>query len=266
MNSLWSVRMRAAAEGTGRPKHLSGAERLVSETGMEAVVQAMLARAQGRSPDKIQITIERVPSGGCHWIPCLPVQTVITSRPNAAATVAAGLLAEAGVAPAVAQAALSALQTGLGPGGTSLRGASLWDLQTGTRLERDPERGVRTSRFDYADAQAAQDALDAQGLTHFRTREALAVATKTLWAGVAAELCWSDEPDYTTGYVATPCAGYVRLPDFKPEGACGGRIFFLDAGQTDLETCLRRLERAYVVIESPTNVSAPVSAAEFRHP
>ena len=112
-------------------------------------------------------------------------------------------------------------------------------------------------------ARVIDAALAAQGLTHFRTREALAVATKTLWAGVVAELCWSDEPDYTTGYVATPLAGYVRLPDFKPDGAAGGRIFFLDTRNTDVEHCIGRLEREYVLLQPPVSVAAPVHAADF---
>ena len=255
--------MRAAAEDADGPRHLSGAERIVRESYLETAVQEMLRRAHGRAPDTIKITCERVPADACCAIPCLPLHTVITSGPEEAAQFAAGLLGDAGVTPLVIQAAFGALRAGLGPGGTSLRGASLWDYQSGARLESDPERGVRTSRFDYADAGAAQDALAAAGLTHFRTREALAVASKTLWAGVAAELCWSDEWDYTTGYVATPGVGYVRLPEFKPEGAQGGRIFFVDTGQTDLTTCLRRLEREYALVETPGVIHAPVSMMEF---
>ena len=34
--------------------------------------------------------------------------------------------------------------------------------------------------------------------------------------GVVAELCWSDDPDYTTGYVAGKNIGYVRIkPIYK---------------------------------------------------
>ncbi len=252
-----------AAQGSDSARHLSGAERLVPETRVEGVVQEMLARAQGRSPDSIQITCERVPASVCCFIPCLPVYSAITSGPDEAAQFAAELLADAGVEAGVARDALAALRMGLGAGGSSLRGASLWDRQTGARLEKDPKRGVRTSRFDYSEAGAVRDALGAAGLTHFRTREALAVATKTLWAGVAAELCWSDEPDYLTGYVATPRAGYVRLPGFKPHGARGGRIFFVDTGQIDLEACVRRLEREYALIEPPITVYPPVSATEL---
>ena len=259
--------MRASASPVpGVSRHLSGAERLVPDDALDGVVSELFTRAQGRSPDCVQITVERVPAGVCvHHVTCLPVHTVLTSGPDAAAQFAVELLAEAGVASAVARAALTALETGLGPSGMGLRGASLWDRRTGTRLEPDRERGVRTSRFDYSEAgaEAIDRALAAQGLTHFRTREALAVATKTLWAGVAAELCWSDEPDYTTGYVATPQAGYVRLPHFKPDGAAGGRVFFLATDNTDVDRCIGRLEREYALLHPPARVSAPVHAAEY---
>ena len=136
--------MRAAASPEpGVSRHLSGAERLVSQSALDGVVQELLARSQSRSPDTVQITVERVPAGACVSVPCLPVHTVMTSGPDMAAAFAAGLLAEAGVTPGVARAALGALQVGLGPSGTGLRGASLWDWHTGTRLEPDPKRGVR---------------------------------------------------------------------------------------------------------------------------
>jgi 6-carboxyhexanoate--CoA ligase len=92
--------------------------------------------------------------------------------------------------------------------------------------------------------------LEAQGLGHFRTLEALAVATKVLWSGVLAELCWSDDPEYEAGYVATPAAGYARFPHFKPRGAVGGRAFFLARG-TDIAELVRRLEAQAMLITEP---------------
>ena len=155
---------------------------------------------------------------------------------------------------------------GLVPAGTSLRGASLWDRQDGTRWEPDPTRGVRTSRFDYSEAgaRAIDDALAAQGLTHFRTREALAVATKTLWAGVAAELCWSDEPDYTTGYVSTPRQRATSAsPTSSPTAPPGAAIFFLDTTAPTL-TCASGAWNGSMSFSSRPPVSAPpVHAAEF---
>jgi pimeloyl-CoA synthetase len=53
--------------------------------------------------------------------------------------------------------------------------------------------------------------------------------------------------------------------NFKPHGARGGRIFYIDTfhtGVTDIEDCVRRLEREAVLIEPPVNVYPPVDAAE----
>jgi len=95
-----------------------------------------------------------------------------------------------------------------------MRGAMIIDARTGDRMEPDQERGVRASRFDWTDdaLEAINRKLAVIGLTHFRTREALALATKVAHApGMVAELCWSDDPDYTAGYVASRATGYVRF-------------------------------------------------------
>ena len=56
--------MRAAASPEpGVSRHLSGAERLVPEDALNGVVSELFARAQGRSPDSVHITVERVPAG-----------------------------------------------------------------------------------------------------------------------------------------------------------------------------------------------------------
>ncbi len=49
---------------------------------------------------------------------------------------------------------------------------------------------------------------------------------------VLGELCISDDPNYTTGYVATRTYGYVRLPRIKRRGKpYGGRAFFVTDGE-----------------------------------
>ena len=60
-------------------------------------------------------------------------------------------------------------------------------------------------------------------------REALVLATKVQSCpSIVGELCWSDDPDYTVGYVA--CNGiYHRIPNMKEMGnPIGGRVFFVD--------------------------------------
>jgi 6-carboxyhexanoate--CoA ligase len=128
----------------------------------------------------------------------------------------------------------------------------LMDAVTGERLEPDRERGVRVSRFDWSSE--ARDAIDRAlthvGLTHFRTREALSLASKVAHApGVIAELCWSDDPDYSAGYVSSLSTGYVRFPFMKEKGrTSGGRAFFVKREGFDREGLLSYLQKEPVIV------------------
>jgi 6-carboxyhexanoate--CoA ligase len=246
--------------------HVSGAERLVLECDFAATFNVMSERAMSRSADHFTVSAERVAMGECQHAACLGVQTVIADNSDEAANFAKSMLSRIGVSSNVASLALRAITDGLGANGASLRGASLWDRSTGDRLEPNLERGIRASRFDYSaeGALAVDAALQAQSLTHFRVREALAMATKTSWSGVMAELCWSDEPEYHTGYIASPNFGYLRMPGFKPDGARGGRIFFVNRTDDNLQEIIHRLEKKYVLIQPPVTVSEPISIKDYQ--
>lgn len=65
---------------------------------------------------------------------------------------------------------------------------------------------------------------------------------------IIAELCWSDDPDYVTGYVASSKFGYKRIPVMKEMGSpVGGRIFFVKEG-TDLNSLCSYLQEQAVLI------------------
>src|SRR3972149_5107883 len=65
---------------------------------------------------------------------------------------------------------------------------------------------------------------------------------------VIAELCVSDDPNYTTGYVASKGLGYVRIPHIKSKGnRRGGRAFFVKEG-TGIRGIIEYLERRPVII------------------
>ena len=262
---LWSVHMWASESDENTRRHLSAAERLVEEPHLNQVVDEMVLRAKTKDPNDIQISLDLVPPNACRHVRCLPVQTVHTASPERSAALAAEILIRAGVSPKSALAGLAALRNGLGPRGQSLPGASLWDKDTGERVEPDFSKGIRANRFDYSSTGAGviESTMADYGLTYARTREALAVATKTVNSGVTAEICWSSEPAYTTGYIASPRYGYVRLTGFKPYGACGGRICFIDLTAGSVEDYVERLEREFVLIEPPVVIHDPVSAEEF---
>jgi 6-carboxyhexanoate--CoA ligase len=242
---LFSLRMRAAESADGEVEHhLSGAERLVDGSEVEGAAAELMTRGWRADPDHLRLAIDRVDPAALLRAPCLRIQSLETTTADHARAIAEELLAAAGVAPGAIAAAFTFLIEGPQLDGKPIRGAVILDARTGERLDSPPDRGVRASRFDYAPHARDQvrAMLDELELGHFRTFEALAVATKVMWSGVTAELCWSDDPHYVAGYVATQAKGYVRLSNFKPEGAVGGRIFFAPPG-TVVSELIHRLEQ-----------------------
>ncbi len=252
MDNLYSVRMRASSGG----RHVSGAERVVSAETITHTVNELVARAvmRGAVPDDITIRVESLQGIAPYCLASLDVTSVAVTDPLESRAAVAKVLQWAGVGQRAVETAISSIERGAAPSGTNMRGAMIVDAQTGERLEQDRERGVRVSRFDWTpDArEAVEQALVQIGLRHFRTREALALATKVAYGpGVRAELCWSDDPHYTAGYAASRTTGYVRLPFLKKEGDDkGGRAIFIDRGTCDLQDLLKYLHSRVVLINA----------------
>lgn len=248
---LYSIRMHAHSGGT----HLSGAERIVAETDLERTASCLLRRAmthaRGRA-ERVQITVDALdPEAiGRGTLPDLTTVAVADYLQGRAA--ALDLLVEAGVAAAAARSAMETLAAGAAPGGGVMRGAMLVDAVSGERLEPDRARGVRVSRMDLTVAaeRELRERLQKAGLDNPHVREALVLAGKVLGGpGVVAELCWSDDPDYTAGYVCSAERGYVRFPHLKPVGdPLGGRAFFLRPG-LDPQALIDYLERAALLVD-----------------
>jgi 6-carboxyhexanoate--CoA ligase len=247
---LYSVRMRAS---TGQ-SHLSGAERLVPRNRIDLTVSELIKRALSKqlTPDQVVVSIDALGDTPVRAVPSLDLVSLNIHDRAACRENAARVLETSGVSPEAIQAAFRALEQGAATGGGNMRGAMLIDGSSGERLEPDSSRGVRVSRFDWSDEASEQidRELAALGLTHFRTKEALALATKVALApGIIAELCWSDEPDYTAGYVASRTTGYVRLPQMKQAGnRIGGRAFFIRRDNFDSNTLMAYLQETPVLI------------------
>lgn len=249
----YSVRMRAAQGGAHEAggRHISGAERLVAPAQLLATTQAMVERALAHSrgrADFIRLTIEAVPPASYRTVPLLPWSAVACANLAAGRAAALEALAQAGVAPQAARAGLEALAALP----DSLRGAMVLCARDGRRLDATGARGVRVSRMDAGDEEACARWLAAQGLTGDHPREAMVLAAKVAAApGMVAELCWSDDPEYTTGYVASPAQGYVRIPCLKKAGSPnGGRAFFVHPG-ADLAALRHFLEEEPVLLTPP---------------
>jgi 6-carboxyhexanoate--CoA ligase len=249
-NNIYSIRMRAS----GRDRHISGAEKIVSPDKIETTVHELIARAmnRGSAPDQIIINIENLGVKPPRALTALDVITLNAPDTGTGRSAASQVLRMAGVSDQAIEAAINYLNHGAAPSGNNMRGAMIMDAGTGERLEPDPERGIRASRFDWSDeaGKSIDQLLANAGLTHFRTREALALATKVAHApGVMAELCWSDDPDYTAGYIASLRTGYVRFPFLKQKGdERGGRAIFVDRHAFDMTALIHYLQTVAVLV------------------
>jgi len=235
-------------------RHVSGGERIVIREKIERTVEELVERAmrKGCTRDQVTVTVEPLKHAIIHRLTALDVITLSALDMQAGRNAASRVLQLAGVSAQAIHTAISHLSEGAALSGGNMRGAMIIDAQRGERLEPDSERGVRASRFDWSEEMGEKifRRLAALGLTHFRTREALALATKVAFApGIVAELCWSDDPDYTAGYVASSGMGYIRFPILKKLGdAQGGRAFFVDRDALNMDVLLRYLEQEAALI------------------
>jgi 6-carboxyhexanoate--CoA ligase len=247
---LYSVKMRSALGGPHEKggRHISGAERVVKAEAIKQVAAEMIDRAFGHSrgcADFINLKIEEIAMDDFIMVPLLAIRTLPAVDLAAGRKAALQVLIQAGVTASAAQSGLKKLTARR----DGMRGAMLLSAVTGERLDDCGERGVRVSCMDIADERHLEKHLAGLGLTNLHVREAVVLAAKVVSApGVIAELCWSDDPDYTTGYVATPTV-YHRLPHMKQlDDPAGGRAFFVQPG-TKISDLILYLEEQPVLVE-----------------
>lgn len=253
----YSLKMRASQQvGEGEnahEQHISGAERIVGRDSVEAVCSAMIRRAMTHSkgdPDFINVKIEKVRENDIQILKALPVTRIDVDNAQQGLnrafelinkTISDGLLRDArnDVIDDFA-AKLPELLRETFP----MRGAMLYDIATGTRVEPDHQRGVRATYMDALHSSEVDG-----GKNHFN--EAIVLATKVANApGMVAELCISDDPNYVTGYVASKELGYVRIMKMKEMGdENGGRIFLFDSRKVSAEECIEYLQKKKVLVE-----------------
>jgi 6-carboxyhexanoate--CoA ligase len=258
-NAIYSLRMRAA-RGAAHEQggvHISGGERLLRADELEQGVLDLLRKAMRHergTPDFVNLKMERIAEEEVILRCALPIRTERVSDFREGRRLAAHLLTRFGVAESVAVKAIALIAGGAAPGGKVMRGGVLMNAFTGQRYEHDWSRGVRVSRMDWVPEVQRKwfHAVTRYGFATTRIAEAIALATKVASApGMVAELCWSDDPGYTTGYVASPEAGYVRITELKERGSrLGGRVFFMDPGKASPGEVMFYLERKPVWIDS----------------
>ncbi|WP_078552127.1 6-carboxyhexanoate--CoA ligase [Bacillus alkalicellulosilyticus] len=245
---FYSVRMRASENQSHEKggKHISGGELISSYQDLKKSVDFLLEKALTHSrgkPDFLQIQCELIDQP-ITQVPPLTVKTIEVSSVEEGQQKARKLLEQAGVSKQVIEKAYAQIPD------EAVRGAILIDCHTGKRIDGRKDRGVRVSRMDWERVNF-EKWVKAKALPlNQRIKEALVLATKvSTHQATVAELCWSDDPEYVTGYVASKTLGYQRITKLKPYGdERGCRIFFVDTSY-DLDTYITYLEKQPMFIQ-----------------
>ncbi|WP_203364376.1 6-carboxyhexanoate--CoA ligase [Bacillus sp. REN10] len=247
--AFYSVRMRAAKGGPHEQggKHISGGELLSTYPNMREAVNSLLDKALTHSrgnPDFVQIQFDVIDEP-IKRIEPLSIKTNEVESVEAGQALARELLEQAGIKKEVINKVYEKLVNDPG-----MRGAMLVDVHSGERVDDRHQKGVRVSRMDWVNANFEKWADHFNEPSHSRVKEALVLATKvSVHPATVAELCWSDDPEYITGYVASNMLGYQRISHLKEHGdEQGCRIFFVD-GFSDMDSYIRFLEKQPVLIQ-----------------
>ena len=234
-------------------KHISGAERILREDEVEQELINVYRRAithERGKPDFINFKIEEIDEDDIIYKKRLNINQHHVNSKEEGLNLAKELLKENAVSE---ESANIAIQTLLNLK-ESIHGAMLFDKDTGNRIDNRGIRGVRVTGMASADVAEYSDSLKNDGREGLHLEEALILASKIASCkGIAAELCWSDDPSYVIGYVGTK-ESYERIPILKDEGnPVGGRVFFVDANELNddytLDDLIDYLEKQVVLIE-----------------
>lgn len=252
MYDMWNIRMRASKirnQGSDE-MHISGAEGIYNEAEIPKIVKEYINRALTHSrgkPQKIILTLESIKQRQ-EKIPILPVITLQCHSPDEAEVIAYQVFLETGISKKAIKSAFKVLKSP-----KTMRGASLMGMKSGKRMELDKERGVRVSRLgiDKSTAIKTSRMLSKMGINNAIVKEALILASKAASSpDIVAEICISDDPDYTTGYIASKNLGYLRVPNIKRRSEKhGGRVFFVKEN-VNIERVVNYLEKRPVVVLS----------------
>ncbi len=258
---LFSVRMLATGpDGL----HISGAEGIFPSSAVDEVVRFYTERAMSHSrgtPAKTSITVEALTQTPFK-LRSLNLRTLVSSNQVESEHAIRTLLERIGISRRAIATSFEILRSA-----RAMRGAALVCASEGIRLEKDPTRGVRASRFGISSRARATliRKLTPFSIATDTVLEALMLATKVAAApGVVAELCISDDPDYTTGYLASKTLGYLRLPFIKPMGDfSGGRVIFLSEG-ADPSNTMSWLEHTPVIMNRTGKVGGPMPIRQIQ--
>ncbi len=251
--------MRASKGGL----HISGAEGIFTEDAIPRRMKDFYLRAihhERGKPSEIHITATALKSRPI-IIKTLPLITVETKNPADAIRTASSILSLKGISKDAIDLAINGIFKG-----HVMRGAMIVDAEDAIRLEPDRQRGVRASMLGIKDEayRILSKRLSRLGINNVTVRDALILASKVAsHLCILGELCVSDDPTYTTGYVATGDYGYIRLPNIKRYGLKkGGRAFFIKKG-TNIKKLVEYLEETPAMVGEVSECRATITMEEF---
>ncbi|VAX32396.1 hypothetical protein MNBD_NITROSPIRAE02-612 [hydrothermal vent metagenome] len=243
--------------------HISGAEGLYPADELQDTVAAYLKRAQHHDrgePDRIVVTVEKLEEEP-QLIEMQPVCTVnIVDYSEAWRFVEEGLICldVSWKAFNTARAIIESPDV--------MRGAAIVRAVSGVRAEPDRVRGVRATRLGIMPDLLPDLYESLCGFDADRTvvSEAVVLASKVASCPhIVAELCVSDDPFYTTGYLSSKNTGYVRVPHIKEKGMMnGGRVFFVTE-ECDVRDVVRYLEETPVMVTRLSDIHDIINPDEF---
>lgn len=259
MKELFNIKMRASKIDNDKNeyKHISGAERISSEDYLEEVVKNLVDRAinheKGKS-DSINISIDKIDKKKITYIPCLDVTTIESETPYDGKNYIIELLKKINIENIKGQKILDTLNSAC-----DMRGAILFDVSTMKEIDSNKKRGIRATGMDWRESlkNELEEVLYFSGLNNNHVKEALVLASKVLYPrGVLAEICISDDPNYTTGYVSIKDQGYFRITNLKEMGSQkGGRIILFDSRYLDLDKYIDFLENTITIVDTVPNIN-----------
>jgi 6-carboxyhexanoate--CoA ligase len=210
-----------------------------------SLIKRALTHPRGK-PDTIILTVEEI-KGKPQIAYLLSLRKLKCNSPEKAAELISSHMSGLGISSRALAAAAMVLSSE-----HTLRGAVLVSALSGKRLEPDKKRGIRVSRLGISEMSEKKlsSTLSALRINTSTVKEALVLASKVASCkGVIAEICISDDPDYTTGYIASKKFGYMRLTNIKRAGDMrGGRVFFVKEN-ADVPAIMKYLQETPVLLE-----------------
>lgn len=241
MKQLYSIRMRAEEKG----RHISGAEGLIEYSKIKQTVQEMIERSfshpRGKS-DLVTLTIEEVSSPIKRINPLFRIKEVQNDHETTTLETITELLQPLLISENLIHRMYEFIMSD-----EVLPGALLLDMHSGEIIKHHKDY-IRVSRFDWEEDTKNHILNHLGKASSARVLEALALASKVQASGVFLELCCSDDPDYTTGYISF-CNTYYRIPNMKAlKSNRGGRVFLIDPRKNNVEEVVHFLEKTPVLI------------------